>query len=137
MRFILTTIFCFSFINMKAQDLNTHKWKNRVLLIISEKVNSESYKKQINILKNNNEALLERKLVIYHILPKKYKLNNENWVASSNLFKRYNSKDETFKIVLIGLDGSVKLEENNVISAEKLFSIIDAMPMRKSEIRRD
>ena len=36
-----------------------------------------------------------------------------------------------FEVILIGLDGYIKLQQNEVISAKNLFAIIDAMPMRK------
>ena len=38
-------------------------------------------------------------------------------------------------MVLIGLDGGVKLEKQEVLSMKELFSIIDAMPMRANELR--
>ena len=39
--------------------------------------------------------------------------------------------------MLIGLDGGIKLEQIQILSAEKLFAIIDGMPMRKREIRKN
>jgi Domain of unknown function (DUF4174) len=42
----------------------------------------------------------------------------------------------SFTFVLIGRDGGEKLRSSDVVTAEKLFSLIDAMPMRKNEVER-
>ena len=41
-----------------------------------------------------------------------------------------------FPLLLIGRDGGEKLRSSDVVSAEKLFGMIDAMPMRKNEVER-
>lgn len=46
----------------------------------------------------------------------------------------FSAKNE-FEVILIGLDGSIKLRQMEVLSKEDLIAIIDAMPMRKSEIK--
>ena len=46
----------------------------------------------------------------------------------------HNSKNKPFKVVLIGLDGTIKYTKNSPISAKNLFTIIDGMPMRRSKM---
>ena len=41
-----------------------------------------------------------------------------------------------FKITLTGKDGGVKLTSKSVLTLKKLYDTIDAMPMRKSEMKR-
>lgn len=41
-----------------------------------------------------------------------------------------------FTFVLIGRDGGEKFRSNEFVSADKLFALVDAMPMRKNEQRR-
>ena len=41
-----------------------------------------------------------------------------------------------FKINLTGKDGGVKLTSKSVLTLKKLYDTIDAMPMRKSEMKR-
>jgi len=53
------------------------------------------------------------------------------------LFSSFIPKKDVFTIRLIGLDGGIKLEQNRVLSSEKLFTVIDGMPMRKNEIRKN
>ena len=41
-----------------------------------------------------------------------------------------------FKITLTGKDGGVKMTSKSVLTLKKLYDTIDAMPMRKSEMKR-
>lgn len=41
-----------------------------------------------------------------------------------------------FKITLTGKDGGIKLTSKSVLTLEKLYGTIDAMPMRKAEMLR-
>ena len=42
----------------------------------------------------------------------------------------------SFRVVLIGKDGGVKLRQEEPISVADLFALIDSMPMRKQEMRQ-
>ncbi|WP_299366665.1 DUF4174 domain-containing protein [Winogradskyella sp.] len=126
------------FVSVNAQQLEKHLWKNRVLLVISENETSDLLMRQLELL-DKPKQLKERKLIIYQIHPKKHKVLNKDksdWVKSSGLFDEYNAEGVEFKIVLIGLDGGIKLKQNdNVLTSEILFSTIDRMPMRQRELR--
>ena len=41
-----------------------------------------------------------------------------------------------FNVLLIGKDGGVKATWNRLINTNELFALIDAMPMRKSEMKK-
>jgi hypothetical protein len=41
-----------------------------------------------------------------------------------------------FKVVLIGLDGGIKLQKNGQLTPEELFGTIDSMPMRRAEMNK-
>jgi Domain of unknown function (DUF4174) len=55
---------------------------------------------------------------------------------NSELAKRYHIKSSEFTILLIGRDGGEKYRTHAPITTKRLFGIIDAMPMRQSEIQR-
>ncbi|MBX2842671.1 MAG: DUF4174 domain-containing protein [Flammeovirgaceae bacterium] len=124
--------------NAQAQDLKKNQWENRLLLLISNNSQNENFRKQISELKANQEGLKERKLVVYQIFPKEYKmaLNTQNELISSKLYSYHNPENSPFKVILIGLDGGVKLERPNFLSCKTLFGTIDSMPMRQNELRR-
>ncbi|MFD1315410.1 DUF4174 domain-containing protein [Namhaeicola litoreus] len=122
---------------MVSQNLNNYLWKNRVLLIISQDTNSGEFKEQMTILKANKDDLEERKLVVLSVLPQAFSLGLDElstWEKGNEVFSRYNPKEESFKVLLIGLDGGVKISQNKPMMMDTLKQTIDRMPMRKSEI---
>ena len=130
-------LFLFSHKIVFSQDLSSYRWKNRLLLVFSQDEDSEKIHKQFTLLQQEMAGLQERKLVLYEIYPEKYKSLNheEKWINSGSLYEEYKKSDTSFEVVLIGLDGSVKLRQNEILSIEKLFSTIDVMPMRMREMR--
>ncbi|MCF0072696.1 DUF4174 domain-containing protein [Dyadobacter sp. CY261] len=60
--------------------------------------------------------------------------------SASNVaeWKKWNvDTTSLFTFILIGRDGGEKLRSSDIVSAEKLFGLIDAMPMRRNEIERN
>jgi len=124
--------------NLRSQNLEKHLWNDRVLLIITSSLENSGFEKQMVELNSNLKALEERKLVVYQITPQAYRTiipEKSEWSNNLKLSKRFSSSEHSFKIVLIGLDGGVKLEQNTFLSTKKLFNKIDAMPMRRSKIK--
>jgi hypothetical protein len=122
---------------MSAQDLSQHEWKDRLLLVLTTENSKELYKEQMDLFKDNIAGLEERKLVIYSVMPEKYKkgIQAEKWMESTRLNDRYREGGKEFEVILLGLDGRVKLRQSEILSIEKLFRTIDAMPMRRNELR--
>jgi Domain of unknown function (DUF4174) len=54
---------------------------------------------------------------------------------NNGLAERYHIKSGQFTLLLIGRDGTEKYRTHAPITTQKLFGIIDEMPMRKSEIQ--
>jgi len=104
---IIVALFSFGLMstNLYSQKIVSHKWQNRLLLIIADDTSNVNFQKQITHLTKNKKNLV------------------------------YNPKSVSFKVVLIGLDGSVKLKQTEIITVEKLNGIIDAMPMRIKELQ--
>jgi hypothetical protein len=128
---------------LNAQDLDSHQWENRILIVKTSDENSEDFQKQMKLFKDNKEGLIDRKLVLYKIIDDKYHFIDYahlNLTKSGTLSEHFKSKyfhnQSEFKVILLGLDGGVKVQQTKVLSIDKLFRTIDAMPMRRSEIRR-
>lgn len=122
-----------------AQDLSEHRWKDRLVILQANDLNNQLLKEQILELRKNNEGLKDRQIIVYQIIQNKYQkgIYDENeWKKSEGKFTSHNEGDSPFQFTLIGLDGGIKLKNNEPISCEKLFGTIDQMPMRQSEIRR-
>ena len=97
----------------------------RQLLIFGSEIHSELVTKQRDLLNNVNAGVVERDIKIT-VVP-----------ASSELNKEYKIKPGTFIVILVGKDGSEKHRAVAILQPQKLFTIIDAMPMRRSEMKKN
>lgn len=132
----LSLFFLFFSLISIGQNIKKHQWENRILLIYSEDTNSKNTEHQKLILQEHQKEINERKIVVYQFTKEQFNFNFKGkWKNSNSLYQKYIKKSTPFKILLVGLDGGIKLEQNSIISSEKLFTIIDGMPMRKRELR--
>ena len=134
--FFIFLIMIFSkFSALHAQNLSQHLWKNRVILIVSE--DNAAFERQILAFKANEKGMNERSLIVYHLKSYEYEqvMPKGNVQKSTNLFEKYKQANVSFELILIGLDGGIKLRQTDFLSCEKLFAIIDTMPMRSADIK--
>ena len=119
-----------------AQDLSEKQWKNRLVLLLSENLSNKQLVKQLADFKEEKEQLEERKILTYIVLPEKYKtMYGKAWRANTSLYAHYKKSNSAFELVLIGLDGGIKARKSEYLKSESLYAIIDAMPMRRTELR--
>jgi hypothetical protein len=120
---------------LHAQNLSQHLWKNRVILILSE--DNSAFERQMLAFKANEKGIYERSLIVYHLKSDEYEqvMPKGDVQRSTNLFKKKNQANASFELILIGLDGGIKLRQKEFLSCEKLFAIIDSMPMRSADIK--
>lgn len=130
----MTLLFFYS-LHSFGQHIEKHKWKQRVLLILTDDKSNNFYKKQLTELNKDTKGIKERKLIIYHITPSAYTvgLTNIQWENSTKLYKNYKKTKASFEIILIGLDSGVKLRQTKLVTNGDLYNFIDAMPMRRNE----
>ena len=95
----------------------------RQLLLFGMEKNPAIVDRQIQLLKVEFKAVKDRSLVIT-VVPK-----NDPRVV------KYGINSDQFTILLIGKDNMEKHRSNTILPADQLFAIIDAMPMRKTEMR--
>ena len=101
-------------------------WKNRILLI-----NIDEYEKiKLDLIKKECQ-IINRKLKIF---VKKKKSFVDTKDSGNKLFLDSKFK---FKVILIGLDGEIKYQSDELEDLTKYFSIIDSMPVRQTEIEDD
>ena len=53
------------------------------------------------------------------------------------LKEEYNSRNTSFLVILIGKDGGVKIKDTKPLSSDRLFALIDGMPMRQQEMKNN
>ena len=135
---ILLAVPLFSALLGSAQDLSKHRWENRLILILTDDENNSTFQSQLAEFRKDLTGLNERKIIIYQVMPGEHKtgLNDGNKIKSDRLYNDYKKTDAGFEVVLLGLDGGVKIQQNELLSLEKLYAVIDVMPMRRREIER-
>jgi len=120
--------------------LDKHQWEDRILLIFAANSEVKEFTAQQTIFQYHQAGLEERKLKRYHIFKDKVVDPAGKQLDSSTanqLRNRYNPDNSDFRCLLIGLDGTVKLDHRSAIDTEPLFQLIDRMPMRQREMRND
>ncbi|WP_166435190.1 DUF4174 domain-containing protein [Christiangramia sabulilitoris] len=124
---------------MTSQSLAEYQWKNRLLIIFSETENTREFVGQLREFEATGKELQERKLVIIHALPNKFRslIPNETGWQDFGLYYEMKKSKEDFEIILIGLDGGVKLRQSEILGTDKLFGLIDSMPMRRAEMNKN
>ncbi|WP_132055575.1 DUF4174 domain-containing protein [Pseudocnuella soli] len=120
MRIILFIISIFIMSNAAAQFS-----KKRALFIFGDP-KSETVKEQLALLKKEAAGVNDRDLNITTVAGEEKRL------------KKYEVAPNTpFTIILVGKDGGEKFRSEKLTQPSELFNIIDAMPMRQSEMRRN
>lgn len=98
----------------------------RRVLLFYKNDKKEVLNKQIAELEANKAGVMERDIKIESYA---FSKNPEQW-------KKWDiDTSKSFTFILIGRDGGEKYRADKVVSHQELFGKIDAMPMRKNEIK--
>ena len=118
----------------KVDQIADLQWKYRIVLGVVE--NQDEFSSNVEMLENRKEEVSERKIVYFitdgqqHATNYKGKLHENIW---KDVIRILDEKKEKF--ALIGLDGGVKARYEK-LDVSEVFSLIDTMPMRQQEMRR-
>ena len=125
-----------TFHSLEAQDLESHRWRDRVLLLITVDLKNPEYIRQIHALKEYPAELEARKLMVCTVVENRYAKGLPAGSWRSGVQNRFATTDAKtgFRLVLIGLDGGVKLDTSSFVHLETLWALIDGMPMRRAEL---
>ena len=113
-------------LSVASLDLHQYQWKNRILLIFAPTEADTAYQQQRQLLEASAAEVKERDLIVLPVVEA---------AANQDLRTQFNIANGAFAVILIGKDGGEKARFERVISAAQLFAIIDAMPMRQSEMK--
>lgn len=127
---------------LNAQSLDQHHWEDRLLILVSSSAENEDLQNQVAILRTDEAGLEERKLIIYRLFEEKYQkglqpTSNTQPAIDDDLRESFPLPKSGFGVYLVGLDGGTKLRDNKPVSLQTIFSLIDSMPMRRAEMRRE
>jgi hypothetical protein len=123
---------------LHAQNLSDYQWKNRLVILVDEGLKTDAIRSQFKAFVSKPDELVERDILLFLLTPKTIVLSNgENAELSVNDAYSSLSIPKNFKgVLLIGKDGGIKLKKPFEVTTADIFTLIDGMPMRKSEIRK-
>lgn len=119
--------------------MESYKWKNRPLLVFAGDEADRSLAEQRAIVEQNASGFRERDMAVIYVVGGNVSaiFGQAPPVQSANaLRKRFNVSLASFRAILVGKDGGSKLSASSQLSANRMFSLIDSMPMRRNEMRR-
>lgn len=117
--------------------MNAYKWKYRPLLVFAQSASINALTGQRAIINEKQAGVQERDMVVVYVVGATVETDFGPGPgrSASSLRRRYGIKDGDFTVILVGKDGGAKLRKNQPISTATLFGVIDAMPMRRNEMR--
>jgi hypothetical protein len=116
---------------LAAPPLTKWRWHNRLLLVFAPTRDDPAYQAQRAALDAAAAGGAERDLVAISVLG----TTADHGLDGAALRAAYRVPADRFAVLLIGKDGGEKLRAATPVSSERLFAVIDRMPMRRSETR--
>jgi hypothetical protein len=108
-----------------------------LLLIFSPSSQTPAFQKLVDQLQQQREGVADRDLVVFSLLNDDQSRVGEtvlNRPEVQPLRGRFRVTADEFRVVLIGKDGTVKLNEP-AVQLSDIFALIDSMPMRQQEMQ--
>jgi len=120
------------------ENLSDLKWKYRILIIFDAQ-NEIYLKEKMNNISKYGQEIIARDLIIFYenneniyynsiLVPKPFKESIMSLISQYKIDR---------KMILIGKDGEVKRVFSSSDQLYEVFNLIDTMPMRKIEMRRE
>jgi hypothetical protein len=106
-------------------QLNGLAWKTRPLVVVADQADDSRFQRQIALLEPRKRALDD-----YDV---KLVTATED---SAALRHRLRLPAVGFVVALVGKDGGVKQTWRAPVDPDRIFALIDTMPMRRDEVRR-
>jgi hypothetical protein len=122
-----------------SMDLNQFQWKNRLLFIFAPQEGDEVFQALQSEILTLPDGISERDLVVFKILetgPSYMETTRIDPQAAAAIRTKFAAPLGQFTCILVGKDGGVKLKRHAPVKLEEIFGLIDAMPMRREEMRK-
>ena len=121
-----------------GMDLDTYRWKNRLLLVFAPTPSLPGFAAFDRDLARRTAEVSDRDVIVFRILEKAPSRVEEKPLSSKEaeaLRHRFSVKPGRFTVILIGKDGGVKMVREHDADLQEIFDRIDSMPMRQQEMR--
>ena len=121
----------------QTDPMDSYLWTHRPLVVFAPSASHPILFAQRRALVTEMDGLADREIVLIEVAGDGVAVNGHPVpnMDADGLRVRYGMPSDAATTVLVGKDGGVKMRRNGALSAETLFSTIDAMPMRRTEMQ--
>ncbi len=120
-------------------DLSVYQWRNRLLIAAAPSPDDPSMQAFRARWQHRESEIADRDLLVFHLYEDRPGRVGKTTIApqvAETLRRELDIPAGTFTLLLIGKDGASKLRAAEPVRPEEIFGRIDAMPMRRQEIRQ-
>lgn len=136
---ILSTVGYLMLTAANAGSLGAVRWQARPLLIFAPNQQHADVQRQLSAVAENRAQLLDRDMLVYLITTDGVikAVGEGPDLNATKLRQTFGVDSDEMLALLVGKDGGVKRRARLPVRLETLFALIDSMPMRREEMRRD
>lgn len=118
-------------------DLSRFQWRRRLLVVFAPVPQDPRLAAQRLRLAERRGGYAERDLTVIEVAGRSVLVDGtrDRALDSYELRVHFEIEDNAFATILIGKDGGEKLRRDGLMPNDLLFDTIDAMPMRRQEMR--
>lgn len=113
-------------------DLSAYRWHHRLLVLFAPSAGDLRLVRQEAAFRRESAGMRDRDLLRIVVLPPS---TDPKGLDARALRRRYRVAPGAFAALLVGKDGTVAYRTRGLVTPRLLFARIDAMPMRRQEIR--
>ncbi|WFE89619.1 DUF4174 domain-containing protein [Roseibium porphyridii] len=113
-------------------------WKHRLIVVFAPHVEDTDLIAQRSEFARYQKGFEERHLILLEVVSEAVNtsIGPDLNVSGPDLRDYARKTGEHFEIMLFGKDTGIKLRSAKPVSANEVFALIDQMPMRRDEMRR-
>jgi hypothetical protein len=111
----------------EASPLDEFHWKSRVLVVVAP-AGDTAAEAQRRIYESSAGGISERSIFLTEALDESER--------SRQIRSRLSADGRRFQVFLVGKDGQTAISSDKPLSTDYIFARVDAMPMRRDEMRR-
>ena len=122
-----------------SMDLRQFQWKNRLFFIFAEDGSHPLFKDLQNQIIAQKAEVDDRDLIVFEVPaqgPARMNSMPLDRKKADSIRNHFAVSDDAFSLILVGKDGSIKLQRNERVDLTDVFGLIDSMPMRQREIKQ-
>ena len=117
-------------------DLKSYQNRNRLVFVFAPDKTSPLYRRQAALWNGKRAGMNERDIIRFNVFERRLgKTGGALPADAADLRKQFKIRRGVFRMVLVGKDGHTAFSSARPVSAARLFALIDAMPMRRQEMK--